>query len=302
MVLQMFKKIVTISNSFFVWFLLLYSQKGKVMISRISVNNNNNYPTLNNFQNVANLHHPKFEGNSYSTLSKKQKAVILLSSMAGMAPVLAFWAKGKGFSLNPSKILKTPVKDWALFKYAPEGKYIKFEEPQIISVASSSVLGGFVGGALVDDKSNVKAKKREILNQILGNVIVPVLCVGMGARIFGKYAQKLENMMPTINKSGNVFKTLNMCLKKLPNTLSTIAFLSIGIFAGNRVSNFINEKLYHKKVDRSIKVTDFAPHVDDVCMALSMMNKESSFGAKLGRVIPLALLVPGYQTGIAQDN
>jgi hypothetical protein len=77
--------------------------------------------------------------------------------------------------------------------------------------------------------------------------------------------------------------------------------LSVGIFLGNRVSNLINEKLYHKKVNRNICPTDFAPHLDDICMATTMMNKESSFGAKLGRIIPLALLVPGYETGTAQD-
>ena len=63
-----------------------------------------------------------------------------------------------------------------------------------------------------------------------------------------------------------------------------------------------NEKLYNKKVERNIKPSDFAPHVDDLCMAISMMNKETSLGSKLGRIIPLALIVPGYQTGIAQEK
>ena len=33
-----------------------------------------------------------------------------------------------------------------------------------------------------------------------------------------------------------------------------------------------------------------------------MMNEVSSFGSKLGRIIPIALIVPGYKTGTAQDN
>ena len=78
--------------------------------------------------------------------------------------------------------------------------------------------------------------------------------------------------------------------------------MSTGIYLGNKVSNLINEKLYHKKVERNIKTSDFAPHVDDLCMATSMMNKESEFGSKLGRIIPLALLVPGYETGTAQEH
>ena len=82
----------------------------------------------------------------------------------------------------------------------------------------------------------------------------------------------------------------------------TFGLLGICVYIGNRVSNFINNKIYHKKVDRKVKVSDFAPHVDDLCLAASMMNKESCFGSVIGRIIPLALLVPGYQTGIAREK
>jgi len=261
------------------------------MINKITSNSIAGYQNIN------------FKGqNQEKNLTPKKKAVILASAAAGMTPVLAVLAKRKGFSLNPVKILKTPVKDWALFKYAPKDKAIQFEAPQIISVATGSVAGGFVGGALVDDKSNLKAKKREVLNQILGNVIVPVGCVWAGAEIYNKYSDKLMDAMPQIMSAKKPAKFLNKCLRAFPNAAFTVGFLAAGIFLGNKVSNLINEKLYHKKVERNIKATDFAPHVDDLCMATSMMNKDSSFGAKLGRIIPLALLVPGYQTGIAQEK
>ncbi len=238
---------------------------------------------------------------SNSEMTKKQKSVVLASSVAGMTPVMAVLAKRKGFSLNPVKIFKTPLKDWALFKYAPKEKAIEFEAPQIISVAAGSVAGGFAGGALVD-KNNVKAKKREVLNQLLGNVLVPVGCVWAGSELFNKYSAHIQRVIPQFKNPKKFVQFLNKCLKNIPNAVCTVAFLGAGIYLGNKVSNLINEKLYHKKVERDIKASDFAPHVDDLCMATSMMNKESSFGAKLGRVIPLALLVPGYQTGIAQDK
>ncbi len=261
------------------------------MINKINLNTNN----YNNYQN--------FKGHGENTnLSKKQKAVILASSAAGMTPVLAILAKRKGFSLNPAKIIKTPMKNWAIFKYAPEGKYIKFEGPQIIATATGSVAGGFVGGALVDEKSNLKAKKREVLSQLLGNVMVPVGCVAGGAKLYNKYANKIESAMPQFKSNKKFVKGLNTFLSKLPNAATTVALLGIGIYLGNKVSNLINEKLYHKKVERDIKASDFAPHVDDLCMAATMMNEGSSFGAKLGRIIPIALLVPGYETGIAQEQ
>lgn len=254
-----------------------------------------NKVSVNNYQN--------FKGHDSETnMTRKQKAVVLASSAAGMAPVLAVLAKRKGFSLNPVKIIKTPIKDWAIFKFAPEGKYIKFEGPQIIATAAGSVAGGFIGGALVDDKSNLKAKKREVLSQILGNVMVPVGCVAGGAKLYNRFADKIEGAMPQFKSSKKFVKGINKFLTKLPNAATTVALLGVGIYLGNRVSNLINEHLYHKKVERNIKPSDFAPHVDDLCMAATMMNEGSSFGAKLGRVIPIALLVPGYQTGIAQDQ
>ena len=244
-----------------------------------------------------------FKGHDSETnMTKKQKAVVLASSAAGMTPVLAVLAKRKRFSLNPAKIIKTPIKDWAIFKYAPEGQYIQFEGPQIIATAAGSVAGGFIGGALVDDKANLKAKKREVLSQILGNVMVPVGCVASGAKLYNKFADKIESAMPQIKSSKKFAKYINKFITILPNAATTAALLGVGIYLGNKVSNLINEKLYHKKVERDIKASDFAPHVDDLCLAATMMNEGSSFGAKLGRVIPIALLVPGYQTGIAQDS
>ena len=232
------------------------------MINQINLNTNN----YNKYQNFTGHHET-------SNLSTKQKAIVLASSAAGMTPVLAILAKRKGFSLNPAKIIKTPIKDWAIFKYAPKGKYIEFEGPQIIATAGGSVAGGFIGGALVDDKSNLKAKKREVLSQNLGNVMVPVGCVAGGAKLYNKYANKIEGAMPQIKSSKKIAKYINTFSKKLPNAVTTIGLLGVGIYLGNKVSNLINEKLYHRKVERDIKASDFAPHVDDLCMATTMMNE-----------------------------
>ena len=258
--------------------------------------------TVHNLPPVAgskpkNLNFTHFDDNN---LSHGEKAIILGSAAVGVLSAVAVLAKMKGFSLNPARILKTNWKDWALFKYKHGTNAIIYEEPEIIGVASASVLGGFVGGSIVD-KRNIKAKKREVVNQILGNVLVPVACVGFGSRMFNKYAETLQKAMPQIAKNTKPAKIINACLQNIPNAVSTLASLSVGIFAGNRVSNFLNEKIYHKEIDRDIRATDFAPHVDDVCMAASLTNKGSSFGDMIARVIPLALLVPGYEAGSAQE-
>lgn len=269
------------------------------MIDNVTSNINSFYQSRYWHQCNANFTHSPDRQNHMTT---KQKAVVLASAAAGMTPVLAFLAHKKGFSLNPVKIFKTPIKDWALFKYSPLEKSIEFKPAPIIATATSSVAGGFIGGALVDDKSNLRAKKREVLSQLLGDVIVPIGCVWLGSIAYNKVADKLVKAMPKIAKDTKFANVFNKISENLPNALATVLSLGVGIIAGNKVSNEINEKLYHKPVQRGIKATDFAPHVDDLCMATSMMNQGSLFASKIARVIPLALLVPGYETGTAQEN
>ncbi len=270
------------------------------------------------FINTGNFCAPNSTGNSPDNtkkLSNSKKAVIVFTSALGMVPSLAYWSKKAGFKLNPVQILNTPIKDWAIFKYKPQDKILKYDDwKPIITTAIGSVGGGFAGGMIVDRK-NSKAKKREVLNQLLGDVIVPIGCVYAGAKLFQRYENKLASIMKKIMikndlkilgkqllKDSKFIKGVNTFIENIPNAVATLASLGVGIIAGNKVSNEINERLYHKKVERGIKATDFAPHVDDLCMAISMVNQGSSLGARLGRFIPLALLVPGYETGTAREN
>lgn len=279
-------------NKIYVLFLIECKLWEVYMLNKISLYN------VNNSQIQSFKGHEHAEQNNLNT---KQKATILASSALGMTPVIATLAHRKGFSLNPVRIAKTPIKDWAIFKYSPKGKYIHFGPAEIIATAIGSVVGGFIGGSIVD-KDNISAKKREVVNQVLGNVLVPVGCVGGGAKIYKKYADKIESIIPQIKSPKQSAQIFNKVLKSIPNGVCTLGLLGLGLYLGNKVSNFLNEHIYHKKVDRNMKFTDCAPHVDDVCMAVSMMNEDSPFAAKLERVIPLALLVPGYETGTAREH
>lgn len=272
------------------------------MINKISFADNKKY-YLNNAPLGVNKEASTFTHSylEHSDLSLKQKAVVAGTSALGLAIPLAFFSKRAGFSLNPAKIFKTPVKDWAIFKYKPLDKVVDYGAIPIISMAGGSVAGGFAGGALVD-KDNIKAKKREVLSQLLGDVIVPISCVWAGAKVFKHYEKTLQKLMPKISKDIKVANVLNKISENIPNAVATLGSLGIGIIAGNKVSNEINEKLYNMKVERGIKATDFAPHVDDLCMSISMVNEGSTFGTLLGRVIPLALMVPGYETGTAREK
>lgn len=273
------------------------------MINKIFFSDNKKY-YLNNATLGVNKEKSSFTHSylEHSDLTFKQKATVLGTSALGMVIPLALLSKKAGFSLNPIKIIKTPIKDWALFKYKPLDKVVEYDEGwKIISVAAGSVAGGFAGGALVD-KDNIKAKKREILSQLLGDVIVPISCVWAGAKVFKHYETALQKLMPKIAKESKFAKVINTISENIPNAIATLGSLGVGIIAGNKVSNEINEKLYNMKVERGIKATDFAPHIDDLCLSISMVNSGSTFGTLLGRVIPFALLVPGYETGTAREK
>ena len=102
--------------------------------------------------------------------------------------------------------------------------------------------------------------------------------------------------------NSKLIKYTNRTLSAIPATAMTLTALGAGIIAGNKVSNFINEKVYKQKVDRDIKATDFAPHVDDLCLAVSLIASESSIGNAISKLVPFALLVAGNEVGKAQEK
>ncbi len=245
---------------------------------------------------------------SYNTDNKherKVKAGVAAASIISTGAALAIIAKRQGFSLSPSAIRKTPVKDWAVFrlydKKKPDRKMIELEEKEILGLASASVAGGLAGGLLFDDKQYKKSKIRESVNQLLGNVAVPVACVGAVSRLYKKYKPQILAKIPQVKETGKFTKNFNKVLKGIPFSIATIVSLGVGIVLGNRVSNLLNEKVFHKKVDRKIKGSDFAPHVDDLGMAVSLMAEKSKGASFITRIVPAFLCVPGYQVGTHRD-
>ncbi len=234
------------------------------------------------------------------------KRKVLLSSVAGVAIASAFVAKKQGFSLNPKVIFSQSPKNWAMFKIFskknPDAKLMEIEEKEILTLAGASALGGLAGGAAFDDKKYFKGKLRETVNQLLGNVLVPVICVSGVSHFYDKNKAKILSYVPQApGLSGKGIKYFNKILKALPSAALTVLGLGVGIVAGNKLSNFINEKIYHKHVERKIKKTDFAPHVDDLSMAVTLMADKSAMSTAITRTVPAFLCVPGYQIGIHRD-
>ena len=235
----------------------------------------------------------------------KLKIGVAATTALATGCALAHIAKRQGFSLSPSAIKKTPVKDWAVFslydKKRPDRKLIELEEKEILELATASVAGGLAGGLLFDDKQYKKSKIRESVNQLLGNVAVPVACVGAVSRLYKKYKPQILAKVPQVKETGKFTKNFNKALKGIPFSIATVLSLGVRIAAGNRVSNLLNEKVFNKKMDRKIKGTDFAPHVDDLGMAVSLMADKSKGASFITRIVPAFLCVPGYEVGTHRD-
>lgn len=262
---------------------------------------------INNISSVNN--NPSFTQSAYSKKKEQKqnvKAEVTATTALGVGTAYAIIAKKQGFSINPKRIFNTPIKDWALIKIFdkknPDRKLIHLEEKEILGLASGSVAGGLAGGAIFDDKKHLKAKGREALNQLLGNVLVPVAFVGSAARLYDKFKKPILSHVPQLKSEGKAAKFVNKALKCLPSMALTVTALGTGIIAGNRVSNFINEKVYHKKVEREIKGTDFAPHVDDIGMAVSLMADKTPLTSAITNTVPFFLCVPGIETGTAREK
>ncbi len=226
-------------------------------------------------------------------MTSSAKAGIFFTSVLGVLGALAIMAKTHKLSLSPKNLVET-------YKKLP------IREGAVMAIAGGSVVGGLVGGTIFDDKKNFAAKLRETLNQIVGAVGVPLAFVSAASHLFTKGFGGVKDdgtaVKPYFEKAGQFFEKTKGA-KGAAKVVVAMAALIAGTFAGNKVSNAINEKVCNKKVDRGVKVTDLAAHVDDIGIAATLMSeKGSKWGHIISRFVPLALIIPGYEVGVTQEG
>ena len=226
-------------------------------------------------------HHDKQES-SYST---KEKLMVCATSVLGVGIAMAGLAKPAGYSLKPSKIFKH-FKSWGDFK----NSYImqvEYEAKEVITIGAGTCLGGLLGGYMIDkDPANRKAKTREAVMQ-MGNISIPILTVAGLASWTKKYG-------------------------KVINSFASLGAVFIGVYLANILMNKLGDLLFNNKQQtRGVKVTDFSAHLDDFVLASSYIfpKQKDASGIKsftktmgdivhsVGRLVPAALVIPGYEIG-----
>lgn len=181
------------------------------------------------------------------------------------------------------------------FKAFTKIKYDEKEDELAWAVARlgiGSVAGGLAGGVMLDKKENIKAKCRESVIQLVGNIATPLIFVAGGGKLFEKH------FSPKVVDALNLKRFKWDKAVKIPQILAQTGLLVAGIFAGNSFGNTINKHFFKIDEKRKIKLTDMSPHIDDVCVSSSLVFKESEI---ISRFVPPALMISGYAVGTAQE-
>jgi len=225
-------------------------------------------------------------------LSVGRKIGIGATTALGVGAALVGMAKLNKFPINPKTLLKTPIKDTFLNKQ-------EYFEKEVIAMGLGSCAGGLAGGAIFDKKENLPAKKREAVVQLC-NATTPILFVGAGARLVDKAAPALKKIVKPVTDKMTLSAGMKKVIGVTPKIAASLAGLAVGMLAGNKLSHIINNKLFGEKEDRPVSIKDLCAHTDDMCEMASFISTTNPVIHGVSRIIPVAMLVPGIETGKAQ--
>lgn len=225
------------------------------------------------------------------------KVASFLGALSGITGAMYLVFK-KGKNIEGIKEMKGIKDFWhnlTHVKYIDEdknGKDTYVIEKLIGALTAGSVGGGLIAGGLADKKENFGAKIRESVIQVVGNIATPLVFVVGGLKLFKKFGEcKVDKALKLSEK-----------MKGVPKVVVSGLCLAAGLYAGNKMGNAVNHHVFHNDEQRKIKLSDLSPQIDDGCVAASIVASTGKIGEYVGRVIPVAMLVPGFSTGVAQKH
>lgn len=179
-------------------------------------------------------------------------------------------------------------------------KNLAYQEKDVLLIGASSVLGGLAGGLIADsDKENITPKLREASQQFVGNTLFPVSFIALGNKIL----EKTNFQLPKFKSASKLANAANVVLGALPRIATTAVGLAGGVIVGNKLMNAINDKIYNEKAQHSVKPEDMLMHSDDVCVATSLLFKNTpKVSAFTNALLPATFLVAGAKSGMQQKE
>lgn len=196
------------------------------------------------------------------------KAAALTGSALGSAAFLAILSKRQ---VNGSLKLKN------LFK-------VSFKSPaRAIGLATSTMLGGLVGGLIADTKDTRKSKLKEGMHQFLGNIITPISIVGAATSFVEK-------------------KNISHAKKLFYSGLAALGGVGVGVTVGNKIASKVNEVIFKEDDTRKVKAKDFGIHIDDIMTWLALATKGEMIQSFISKALPVVFLICGYEAGTCDGH
>ncbi|MDD3593042.1 MAG: hypothetical protein PHX18_00270 [Candidatus Gastranaerophilales bacterium] len=172
---------------------------------------------------------------------------------------------------------------------------IQYGPKEILALASASVAGGTLGGLISDKKQHKKAKLKEALHQMIGNIITPLAFIVAAEKLYSKVSHKIK--LPQLPSASKFANTMNPIISKLPNFVITLGGLISGVFVGTEIASFFNSKLHSEHCNRKVKPRDFAFHIDDLATTFAIIDEKGAMRSILGKVVPIVFTMCGYEAG-----
>jgi len=191
---------------------------------------------------------------------------------------------------NQSKLLKKPI---SMFN-------IKYDEANMIGVASSALAGGLVSGMCLDEHKYRKAKIHEAIHQAVANILCPIALVGILLKGYSKISSNIK--LPQFKETSATKKFLNNTIQIIPNLAVTAVGLVSGVVIGTKIANKINGEGENTFQERKVKPLDFIYHPDDVAAAFALADRKGSLQKIVGKIIPPVFMLHGYEAGTSRGN
>ncbi len=177
---------------------------------------------------------------------------------------------------------------------------VKFDEKNMLFVASAALLGGMFAGMVLDKQEYRKAKFQEGIHQAVANIICPLALVACLNKGFEKIRPYIK--LPSVKETSQIKKVINNSIKIIPNLGVTLAGLVGGVLIGTEIANKINKSSSENFTPRKVKLLDFMYHPDDVAAAFVLADKNGYLQKVVGRIIPPVFMMHGYEAGTKRTN
>jgi len=185
-----------------------------------------------------------------------------------------------------------PKSRTAGIKNLPGVLNIKYGLKEVMTVGTSSIAGGLIGGLISDKGKNKKKKVKEANYQFITNLTAPVVFCDLYKHLFDKL--DADNQIKQLAEKTKLTKFISA-------TVISFAGLLSGVPTGAAISNFINNNIIDKEnpEKRTIKGKDILIMSDDIASGLAVTGALKGIPVlqHVDKVLPCLYLISGIETG-----